>query len=71
MLYFKCPTCKAILAHKQLAYEEEMKKICNNEKLSQEEQNKLKSELPKKLGVKRYCCTMRLMSYSKLAELIK
>ena len=71
MLYFKCPTCKTILANKQLAYEEEMRKICNNEKLSIEEQNRLKSELPKKLKIKRYCCTMRLMSYSNLVKLIK
>jgi DNA-directed RNA polymerase subunit N (RpoN/RPB10) len=71
MLYFKCPTCKTILANKQIPFEEGLEKICENSSLTQEERDQKKMELLDQLEVKRMCCRMRMMSYVKLIEIIK
>ena len=68
MLYYRCPTCKTILANKQLMYEEELDKICTNSKLSEEEKIEQKMKLLDKLELKRYCCRMRMITYVKLID---
>lgn len=70
MLYFRCPTCRTLLAHKQIPLEEGLKKICGNPKLSEEEKKKQKTELLDRLELKRYCCRMRI-TYVKQVEIIK
>ena len=42
MLYPVCPTCQNLLADKQIPFEEEMEKICNNKKLKEDEKQNLK-----------------------------
>ena len=69
MLYPKCPTCKTILANKQLLYEAKMTKICG-EDLDEETMKKKKMEVHEEIGLKNYCCKMRMMSYVKKVELI-
>jgi DNA-directed RNA polymerase subunit N (RpoN/RPB10) len=69
MLYGTCPTCKKVLGDKQIIYEKEMEKIVNDEKLSEEEKDNKKQELARKLTT-RYCCRMRLISYTDFAKLI-
>jgi len=70
MLYYKCPTCKTLLADKQLLYEQKMEKICNNDKLTKKQKDVAKRNLLDELHVKNICCRMRIMTYVKLIDLI-
>jgi len=62
MLYFKCPTCKTILADKQIIYEKESERIKEDPKLTNEEKDALLRELPRNLKLVRYCCMFRLIT---------
>jgi hypothetical protein len=70
MLYITCPTCGYFLGQKTIEYEEQKEKICSNPNLSIEKREKELSELLLKLGLRRYCCKMRVMSYKDLVEYI-
>ncbi len=69
MLYVICPTCKKLLGDKQIKYEQELEKIVNNDKLSEEQKDNKKEELAQSL-VKRYCCRMRLITYIDFSKLL-
>ncbi len=71
MLYFKCPTCRTNLANKQIPFEQELDKICNNNDLDDKKKDELKMALLDKLEVKRYCCRMRILTYSRLIDIVK
>jgi DNA-directed RNA polymerase subunit N (RpoN/RPB10) len=71
MLYFKCPTCRTLLANKQLIYEERLAKICDNSSKSQKEKDEEKKKLLDSLELWRPCCRMRIMGYIKLIDIIK
>jgi len=71
MLYYKCPTCKTVLANKQLLFEQGMEKISYNKSLPLEEANKQKCQLLDDLELKRECCRMRVMGYVDLIHTIK
>ncbi len=71
MLYFRCPTCKTNLANKQIPYEKGTEKICNDKKLSEEEENEKKMKLLDDIEIKRLCCRMRMISYISLIETIQ
>lgn len=74
MLYLKCPSCKKMLADKQITYETIINRICKDEEMnniSTTEANKLKSQLILSFELERYCCTPRLMTYKKLIEIVK
>lgn len=71
MLYYRCPTCKFLLANKQLLYEQRLENISMDNKLTQEEKDVAKRKLLDDLEVKRPCCRARLMGYIKLIDLIK
>ena len=45
MLYYKCPSCRTILANKQILFEQESEKICQNEKLSDKQKEKKKRRI--------------------------
>jgi DNA-directed RNA polymerase subunit N (RpoN/RPB10) len=68
MLYFRCPTCKTILANKQIPYEEKMDSICKNIKLSPKEMDLAKKSVLDEIEVTRYCCRARMMGYVKLID---
>ena len=70
MLYPVCPTCQNLLADKQLVYEESLDKICNNKKLNDEQKQKEKKKLLDNLGLQRYCCRMRMISYIDQVQII-
>ena len=70
MLYYKCPTCRTILANKQLVYEKRLEQICNSNK-SKNEQDIEKKKLLDELELTRPCCRMRMMGYVKLIDIIK
>lgn len=71
MLYLRCPTCKTILANKQIPFEEGINSICKKNNLSDKEKDKQKMELLDNLQLKRYCCRTRIMTFTKLIEIIK
>lgn len=71
MLYFKCPTCRTILANKQLLFEQNLDETCANNKLSEAEKNKEKNKILDSLEVKRICCRMRMLTYVRLIDVIK
>lgn len=70
MLYFKCPTCRTLLANKQLVYEKRLAEICNSNK-SKNEKDAEKKKLLDDLELIRQCCRMRIMGYIKLIDIIK
>jgi DNA-directed RNA polymerase subunit N (RpoN/RPB10) len=63
-----CPTCGYFLGQVNINYDEEKNKICNNPKLSSEEKEKELSKLLLSLGLRRYCCKMRVMSYKDIVR---
>jgi len=70
MLYLVCPTCKNILGNKQIPFKEELKKISESTQ-SINEQNKKKEEVLDKLGLDKYCCRMRITTYTEDIEIVK
>lgn len=70
MLYYKCPSCKTTLADKQILFEEGMKNIENNEKLSGKDKDKAKRKLLDDLGVINICCRIRILTYTKEEEIL-
>jgi DNA-directed RNA polymerase subunit N (RpoN/RPB10) len=68
MLYTTCPTCGYFLGQKNIEYEEGKNKICSNPNLTLEEKEKEISKLLLSLGLKRYCCKMRMMSYKDIVQ---
>ena len=68
MLYMTCPTCGFFIGQKTIEYENKKKEICDNPKLSKEERENQISNLLKSLGIRRYCCRMRLMTYKDLVN---
>ena len=68
MLYITCPTCGYFLGQKTLEHEEGKYKICSNPKINQEEREKELSKLLLGLGLKRYCCKMRMMTYKDIVQ---
>lgn len=70
MLYFKCPTCRTLLANKQLVYEKRLMEICSSNK-SKNEKDAEKKKLLDELELPRQCCRMRIMGYVKLIDIIK
>ena len=68
MLYITCPTCGYFLGQKTLEYEQGKEQICTNPKLSSEEKEKELTKLLLGLGLRRYCCKMRMMTYKNLCQ---
>lgn len=68
MIYFKCPTCKTLLANKQIPYEHAMDALCNNVNLTEQQRNDAKRKIMDDLEITRYCCRARVMGYVRLIE---
>jgi len=68
MLYLTCPTCGYFLGQKTIQYEEGKKDICANPKLTAEEKEQALSKLLLGLGLRRYCCKMRMMTYKDIVQ---
>lgn len=71
MLYLKCPTCKELLGNRQLIYEELYDQLLLNPDLSEKEKDLKKQELVNSLGLKLYCCKVRMITYIRLIDIIK
>lgn len=70
MLYYRCPTCKTILANKQLPYEQRMLEICNNKKITPDQKEQAKRNLLDELDILNICCRMRTLKYVQLIKII-
>ena len=70
MLYVRCPTCGKKLAHLEIQYEEAKEKICNNPSLTQTQKDDAKKKLVNSLGLDRYCCKTRLLTYLDTVHII-
>jgi DNA-directed RNA polymerase subunit N (RpoN/RPB10) len=66
MLYTTCPTCGFFLGQKTEEYEKKKAEICSNPKYSKKESEEEISKLLKSIGLRRYCCRMRMMTYKDL-----
>jgi len=71
MLYYKCPSCRTVLANKQVPYENGLKNICNNDKLTEKEQEVKKMKLLDDLYIVNICCRMRMLTYLDRNEILK
>ncbi len=70
MLYPVCPTCQFLLADKQIPYEEGYQKIINNDKINNKQKQEVIEKLLNDLGLIRYCCRMRVISFIDQSKLI-
>jgi DNA-directed RNA polymerase subunit N (RpoN/RPB10) len=68
MIYATCPTCGYVLASKASKYELEKDKICSNPDFTEIEQGEQISQLIKSLGLRRYCCKMRIMTCKDIVQ---
>ena len=68
MIYLTCPTCGYFMGSKINTFEEEKKKICDNNKLSDEEKSEKIQKVIKNLKLRRYCCSMRIMTGKDLVQ---
>jgi hypothetical protein len=81
MIYMICPECGELLRHKQIIYEDEMQKVCDDlgvdyNMISQEgfERNeeyiKKRQDIVNKLCTN-ICCKFNLITYISMVRLIK
>lgn len=70
MLVPVCHTCHRLLADKQIPYEKGMEKICNDKSLTEKQKADQKKKLLDDIGLDRYCCRMRMISFLDQAKLI-
>ena len=68
MLYTTCPTCGFFIGQKTEEYEKKKAEICSNPKYSKKQADEEISNLIKTIGLRRYCCKMRLRTYKDLIE---
>ena len=71
MIYYRCPTCKTLLANKQLIFEKDIKKICGDTKLNEQDKNEQKKKLLDRLELTRYCCRMKMLTYVDQIKIVK
>ncbi len=70
MIYIKCPSCGLLLGNRQMVYEKGLDEINSNPNTDNDKKLELKTKLVESLGIKRYCCKMRVMTYKNLPEII-
>ena len=68
MIYISCPTCNFFIGSITIEFETKKTNICNNPHLTEEEQSLEIAKLIKSLGLRRYCCKMRLMSAKDIVQ---
>lgn len=70
MIYIKCPSCGFLLGNRQMVYEKGLEEINSDPNTDNQKKLELKTKLVESLGIKRYCCKMRVMTYKNLPEII-
>tara|TARA_B100001248_G_C27395100_1_gene465018 strand:- start:2277 stop:2504 length:228 start_codon:yes stop_codon:yes gene_type:complete len=62
MIYSSCPTCGFFIGNIVEKYETEKIKICSNIRLNEKQQAEEIQKIFGGLGLKRYCCKMRVLT---------
>jgi DNA-directed RNA polymerase subunit N (RpoN/RPB10) len=70
MIYIKCPSCGFLLGNRQIIYEKGLEEINSDPNTDNEKKLELKTKLVESLGIKKYCCKMRVITYRNLPETI-
>jgi DNA-directed RNA polymerase subunit N (RpoN/RPB10) len=68
MIYNSCPTCGYFIGSKVVDYKTKKEEICNNVSLTEEQQQEEIMKLIQSLGLRRYCCKMRIMTAKDLVK---
>ena len=71
MKYVVCPTCGKVLGDIEINYEIKSNQIMTSSELTEQEKLIKRRELVEKMGVKRYCCKMRIFTYADPYKIIK
>ncbi len=71
MIYLKCPSCGTVIGNRQIPYETKLQEIENNPNIDENEKLEQKSKLVESLGLKRYCCKMRVVTFKSMPLIIK
>jgi hypothetical protein len=81
MIYMICPECGDLLRHKQIIYEDEMEKVCNEmgvdyNRVSQEGIDRNEEYIKKRQDIvnnlaSNICCKFNLITYISTVRLIK
>lgn len=75
MIYICCPSCRELLGDKQKYYERKLAEICQKYEMgiykSKEEAESAKMSLVNNLGLRRYCCKKRMITYIRPADIVK
>lgn len=70
MIYSTCPTCGFFIGNVVEEYEKQKKYICSK-KMTIDKENKEIQKVILKLGLRRYCCRMRVMTCKNMVEEIQ
>tara|TARA_B100000900_G_C20518122_1_gene690972 strand:+ start:877 stop:1104 length:228 start_codon:yes stop_codon:yes gene_type:complete len=71
MIYSSCPTCGFFIGNVVENYEKQKIAICNNIKLDENQQSQEIQKVINKLGLKRYCCKMRVLTCKNMVDEIQ
>ena len=71
MIYLKCPSCGTVIGNRQIMYENGLSEIMDNKNTNNTEKLELKTKLLNELGLSRYCCKMRVITYINLPNIVK
>ena len=75
MIYMFCPGCRELLGDKQKYYERKMAEICQRQEMGEysttEDVNTDKQNLINSLGLRRYCCKQKLLTYVRSVDIVK
>ena len=69
-----CPTCRELLGDKQKYFEREIAKIQQKQdmgQMSKKDADTEKENLVNNLGLRRYCCKQRIMTYVRTVDIVK
>lgn len=70
MIYSTCPTCGFFIGNVVQKYENKKFEICNKRLGKKKEEEEIK-KLLLSLGLRRYCCKMRIMTCKNMVEEIQ
>ena len=68
MIYIVCPTCGYFIGSKAIEFDTKKAEICANADLTSEQQGEQIQLLLKSLKVRRYCCSMRIMTTKDIVQ---
>jgi len=70
-----CPSCRELLGDKQKYYERKITEICQRNEMgeykSKEDVDSDKENLINSLGLRRYCCKTRVITYVRSVDIVK